>query len=67
MNKARRNYTAAPATSRCAFDIKLRDGSAAQCMRRSVSGYFNSYCKQHDKLMSKALSTVAAEILRSQP
>lgn len=41
----KRRYTAASAPFRCKFDIRLRDGSTAQCMRalRTPKGY----CYQH--------------------
>jgi hypothetical protein len=40
----RRAFTAPPADLRCKQDIKLRDGSGAQCMRGAV---VDGMCRQH--------------------
>lgn len=43
---ARRAFTAAKNQDRCKADIRLRDGSGAQCMRQ---GKVNGFCLQHSK------------------
>ncbi len=57
----KRNYFAAPSSSRCKKDIGLRDGSGAQCSRRRADG--SSYCKQHTNMLADAAlaRAIAAE------
>lgn len=42
-----RKFTAAKNDVRCKADIRLRDGSGAQCMRAAK---IDGYCKQHARL-----------------
>lgn len=44
---SRRAFTAALYEDRCKWDIKLKDGSGAQCMRAKTGEYF---CAQHTKM-----------------
>jgi len=43
----KRKYTAALLGNRCKADIKLKDGSGAQCQRASVA---KGLCRQHFKM-----------------
>lgn len=43
----KRNFFAALNVERCVWDVVLRDGSKAQCMRRSTLGRL---CAQHAKM-----------------
>jgi hypothetical protein len=54
--RAKRAFTAATSAQRCKRDIRLRDGSGAQCMRKATTG---DLCTQHAKLFAKrALESV---------
>lgn len=47
--RGRRAFTAAKDSERCRYDITLKDGSRAQCMRRQSGG--QRYCKQHQQVI----------------
>lgn len=47
-NKVTRPYIDPPLDLRCRWDIKLRDGSSAQCGRKRVGDF---YCAQHTKML----------------
>lgn len=51
MNAKRRAFTAAREPNRCKADIKLRDGSGAQCMRAAK---IEGLCAQHYKVRFKS-------------
>lgn len=46
----KRRFIDAPAEQRCAWTVKLRDGSQAQCGRRKVVG---DLCTQHAKMAER--------------
>lgn len=46
----KRMFTAAFDDVRCRADIRLKDGSGAQCMRKRVNG---RYCVQHTKIFDE--------------
>lgn len=47
---AKRIFVDAPANARCQANIKLRDGSFAQCGRYKIN---NQFCKQHTKIAER--------------
>lgn len=47
---ARRRFIDAPSEDRCAWTIKLKDGSEAQCGRRKTDG---DLCTQHSKMAER--------------
>ena len=45
-----RRFIDAPADQRCAWTVRLRDGSEAQCGRRKTG---NNLCTQHQKIADR--------------
>jgi len=45
----KRPFTAALSVDRCSYTITLRDGSAAQCMRKKTKG---DLCTQHSRIVN---------------
>ena len=56
--KQKRRFIDAPNGSRCLYDIKLKDGSGAQCGRYRKIG---DYCRQHAAKMADYLKTIQPE------
>jgi hypothetical protein len=60
MTNTQRRFIDAPNDVRCKADIRLRDGSGAQCGRRATAG---EYCWQHSRAArsSSSPSTTGGE------